>query len=169
MAGFRGAAVALLVVTFLFAALQPARASLSGEMQGAIADMVNSAIANEDAKGLGAAINDLCAAYPDIKKEIVAAVADQLAARRPPGFCAGRSEPCLDLDGIMDTLLANLPVPYETASGGTRSPGPTGAATRDSTAECGAGDCARESLRSQRADSRTVEPPPSSSPSPTHR
>jgi len=167
MARFRCALGAIIVVAFVFATFHPAHASLSGEMQGAIADMVNNAIANEDAKGLGAAINDLCAAHPDIKEEIVAAVASELAAKRPPGFCAGKGGPCLDLDSIMETLLVNILVPYDTASGetqvvrrNTRNTVPV----RDNTSECGGGDCSTEALNSD--DSQAVEPPPSSSPSP---
>lgn len=162
MAKFRGVLGALILVAIVFAASHPARASLSGEMQGAIADMVNNAITNEDAKGLGAAINDLCAAHPDIKEEIVAAVASELAARRPPGFCAGKAGPCLDLDSIMETLLVNILIPYNTTSGETqvvRRNKRNTVAVRDNTAECGGGDCSPD-------EPQAVEPPPSSSPSP---
>lgn len=163
MAGFRGALTAVVMVVVVATASNAARAELSGEMQGAIADMVNGAIAAEDAKGLGAAIDDLCAAHPDIKEEIVAAVAAELAARRPPGFCAGRIGPCLDLDSVMDTLLSNILVTYNTASRGRSGSGQRILPTEDNTAECGNGDC---SLRLRGTDSEAVEPPPSSSPSP---
>ena len=152
----RGALAVIILALAVFAASNPARAGLSGEMQGAIADMVNNAIANEDAKGLSGAINDLCAAHPDIKEEIVAAIASELAGKRPSGFCAGKGGPCLDLDGIMDTLLANMLAPYDTASGASQAFGRSTIMAEDNTNECGGVGCSPEA----------VEPPPSSSPSP---
>lgn len=157
VAGLRGALAAIILALVVIAAPDPARAGLSGEMQGAIADMVNSAIATEDAKGLADAINDLCAAHPDIKEEIVAAVAGELAGKRPPGFCAFKVEPCLDLDSIMDTLLTNMLASFDTASGESRTFQRRRTIVRDNTGECGGGDCTPNA----------VEPPPSSSPSPT--
>ncbi len=158
-AGVRGALAAIILTLAVFAASGPARAELSGEMQGAIADMINSAIASEDAQGLSDAINDLCAAHPDIKEQIVAAVAGELAARRPPGFCAGRVGPCLDLDSIMDTLLTNMLARYNTASGKTRVSRGSTFIAQDNKGECGAAGCAP----------RVVEPSASSSSSPVRR
>lgn len=156
MARFRGLWAAAVLVAVIMAASNSARASLSGEMQGAIADMVSSAIATEDDKGLGAAINDLCAAHPDIKEEIVAAVAAELAGQRPPGFCAGRSEPCLDLDSVMDTLLYKILVRHNTAAREREVSKRESVVLRDNTGECGGGNCT----------SGAAEPPASSSPSP---
>ena len=154
--GFRGLLAALVFALAAIASSAPVRAELSGEMQGAITAMVNSAIAGEDADGLSAAINDLCAAHPDIKEEIVAAVASELAGKRPPGFCAGKAGPCLDLDSIMDTLLANVLAPYETASERSLDSGQSAFLPENNTAECGGGDC-------------SVEPPPSVASSPASR
>lgn len=158
-AGVRGALAAIMLVLAVVAASGPARAELSGEMQGAIADMINSAIATEDAQGLSDAINDLCAAHPDIKAQIVAAVAGEVAARRPPGFCADRVGPCVDLDSIMDTLLTNVLTRYDTASGGTRVFRDSTIIAQDNKSECGAAGCSP----------RVVEPPASSSSSPVRR
>lgn len=157
MARVRGILAASLMVLVVFAAPSAARAALSGDMQGAIADMVNSAIAAEDAEALSAAINDLCASHPDIKEEIVAAFAAELAARRPPGYCADKVGPCLDLDSIMDTLLNNILVADNTESGRETVAERRAVTPRDNTGECGNGDCS------------LVEPPPSSSSSPTVR
>ena len=166
VARVRVALAAILMVLVIFAASGPARAGLSGDMQGAIADMVNNAIAAEDAKGLGAAINDLCASHPDIKEEIVAAFAAELASKRPPGFCAGKGGPCLDLDSVMDTLLSNILITYDTSSGGESVARPNKVAARDNTGECGDGDCSLKVADSESVDRKVVEPPPSSSPSP---
>jgi hypothetical protein len=85
-----------------------ARAELSGDMQSDIAALVSDAIAKEDAEGLNKAINDLCAAHPDITAEIVSAFATELANKRPMGFCKGISSPCLDMNDILDQLTRNL-------------------------------------------------------------
>ncbi len=154
MARVRGVLAAALMVLVIFAAPNAARAALFGDMQGAIADLVNSAISAEDAEALSAAINDLCASHPDIKAEIVAAFAAELASRRPPGYCAGRIGPCLDLDSVMDTLLSNILVTYNTESGRETVAQRRTVTPRDTTGECGNGDCS------------LVEPPRSSSPSP---
>lgn len=148
---YLGAFAVIVWVSAAFALPCPARAAVSGEVQDAIVAMVNSAIAGEDAKGLSDAINDLCAAHPDIKQEIVAAVANELASKRPPGYCLGKAAPCVDLDSVMNTLRINILVTSNTAAGVSRRPERDRFVIEDNRSECGAGGCS----------SKIVEPSPS--------